>query len=76
MFLYKKNFRYVFNENTDQFCMEKNFRSVFNENIDLFCMQKNSKSVFNENTDLIFFFFVLLKKNVFSRLLQILKFKE
>ena len=41
-------------------------------------MQQNFRSAFNENTDLIFFFcsFFFPLKNVFSSLLQILKFKE
>ena len=31
----EKNFRSVFNENIDLFCMQKNSKSVFNENTDL-----------------------------------------
>ena len=42
-FVMQKNFRSVFNENTDQFLFRKNFRFVFNENTDqFFDMQKIS----------------------------------
>ena len=60
-FLFRKNFRYVFNENTDKFLLLKNFKSVFNENTYQFCC-----------CCCLFFFFNI---NVFSNLLQILKFK-
>ena len=37
-----KNFKYVFNENTNKFLCVKKFRSVFNENTNLFLCVKNS----------------------------------
>ena len=40
-FLFRKNFRFVFNENTNMFLIQK----------------KKFKYVFNENTDLLLFFF-------------------
>ena len=55
LFICRKNFRSISNENVDLFCMQKNFRFVFNENTDLFFfMQKNYRTAFNENIDLIF----------------------
>ena len=36
LFICRKNFRSISNENVDLFCMQKNFRFVFNENTDLF----------------------------------------
>ena len=35
-FYMQKNFRYVFNENTDNFFHAKNHRSIFNKNTDMF----------------------------------------
>ena len=63
-FYTEKNFKSVFNKNTDVFCMQKKYRFVFNENTDLFCMQKKFQFVFNENTNLFFF---LLKKKWFQQ---------
>ena len=63
VFVCRKNFRSVFNENTDQFCMQKNFRSLFNENTDLiFCCCS--------------LYIIYIYIYVFSSLLQISKFKE
>ena len=33
-----RKIRYVFNENTDQFCVSKKIRSVFDENTEQFCV--------------------------------------
>ena len=44
-FLFRKNFRFVFNENTNMFLIQK---------------KKKFKSVFNENTDLFFFLFFFI----------------
>ena len=41
-FLFKKNFRYIFNKNTDLF-FRKKFKYIFNKNTDLFFIQKNSQ---------------------------------
>ena len=50
-FISEKNFRFLFNENTDQFLFRKNFRFIFNENTDQFLSRKNFRSIFNENTN-------------------------
>ena len=40
-FYSEKNFKYVFNENTELFLFRKIFKSIFNENTDLFFIHKN-----------------------------------
>ena len=39
-FVYLKEIRSTFNENTDQFCVFKKIKSVFNKNTDEFCVLK------------------------------------
>ena len=47
----EKNFKFVFNENTEMFLSKqnfrKNFKSVFYENTDLFCLEKISEKFSN-----------------------------
>ena len=56
-FCLEKNFRFIFNENTNLFffflIFRKILRSVFNENTEqFFYSEKNFRSIFNENTNL------------------------
>ena len=41
----QKKYRFVFNENTDLFCMQKKFQFVFNENTNLFFFSFKKKMV-------------------------------
>ena len=42
-FVVEKKKRFVFKENTYQFCDQKKFKSLFNENTNQFCDKKNTK---------------------------------
>ena len=64
-FYTEKNFKSVFNENTDVFCMQKNTHLYLMKIQICFVCRKKFQFVFNENTNLFFFF--LLKKKWFQQ---------